>query len=108
MLNNHLRTAALAAAVALSLGTVAGCAVTRGQQTAGAFVDDTQITTAIKAKYAKDPSVAATAINVETMNNTVQLSGFAKSQEEKDRAGAIAADTEGVKAVRNNVIVQQP
>lgn len=106
MLKNHLRTAALASSIVLGLATFAGCAVGRGQETTGAYIDDAQITTAIKAKYAKDPAVAATSISVETLNNTVQLSGFAKSQTEKDRAGMIAADTEGVKSVRNNVIVQ--
>ncbi|MGD9942050.1 MAG: BON domain-containing protein [Burkholderiaceae bacterium] len=86
--------------------TTVGCAVGRGQQTAGQFVDDAAITTAIKSRYATDQTVAATSINVETLNGTVQLSGFAKSQAEKDRAAALAREARGVKAVRNDIIVR--
>lgn len=60
-----------------------GCAVVRGQQTTGSYVDDTAITTAVKARFVEDPAVAASSINVETLNGTVQLSGFAKSSAEK-------------------------
>ena len=60
-------------------GFTTGCAVGRGQETTGAYVDDTVITTEVKAKFASDPVVAATSISVETLNGTVQLRGFAKS-----------------------------
>ncbi len=83
-----------------------GCAVVRGQETAGAFVDDTAITTAVKAKYVEDKTVAATSINVETLNGTVQLSGFAKSQAEKDKAEALARGVKNVRAVRNDIAVR--
>ena len=53
-----------------------GCSVARNQQTVGSYVDDAGITTAVKAKMAEDKSVSATAISVETLNGTVQLSGF--------------------------------
>ncbi len=85
---------------------VSGCAVTRGQQSAGEYVDDSRITTAVKSRYATDPTVAATSINVETMNGTVQLSGFAKSQAEKDRAVALARQVNGVQAIKNDIIVR--
>lgn len=83
-----------------------GCSVMRGQQTTGAYLDDTNITANIKSAYAADQTVAATAISVETLNGTVQLSGFAKSQAEKDRAAAIARETKGVVAVRDNIVVR--
>lgn len=83
-----------------------GCAVGRGQSTAGEFVDDTAITTAVKAKFAEDKSVAATSISVETLNGTVQLSGFAKSAAEKSQAESIARGTKNVKSVRNNIVVR--
>ena len=78
----------------------------RDQQTVGSYVDDAGITTAIKAKYAEDKTVAATAISVETLNATVQISGFAKSQAEKDKAEAIARGTKGVREVRNSIVVR--
>jgi hyperosmotically inducible periplasmic protein len=83
-----------------------GCSVMRGQETTGAYVDDTSITTAIKAKFVEDKTVSAAAINVHTQNGTVQLSGFAKSQAEKSRAADIARSTKGVRDVRDDVIVR--
>ena len=72
--------AAIVAAVALLSAT--GCAVTRGQQTVGAYVDDATITTQIKSRMLDDKDVAGTSISVETLNGTVILSGFAKSSTE--------------------------
>ncbi|AVP57052.1 BON domain-containing protein [Pulveribacter suum] len=83
-----------------------GCSVARQQQSVGEYVDDAGITTAIKAKMAEDKNVAATSISVETLNGTVQLSGFAKSQAEKERAEAIARNTKHVRDVRNSVVVR--
>ena len=83
-----------------------GCAVVRDQQTVGSYVDDAAITTAVKAKMAEDKSVSAAAISVETLNGTVQLSGFAKSQAEKERAESIARNTKHVREVRNSIVVR--
>lgn len=83
-----------------------GCSVMRGQETAGAYVDDATITTAIKAKFVEDKSVDAASIKVETLKGTVQLSGFAKSQAEKMQAENIARNTKGVRAVQNNLTVR--
>lgn len=83
-----------------------GCAVIRGQETTGAYLDDTGITTAIKAKFVDDKLVSATAISVETLNGTVQLSGFAKSTTERNQAENIARNTKNVRAIRNNIIVR--
>ena len=100
------RLALIAAAMSAVLGVTAGCAVTRKQESVGAYVDDTVLTTRVKAKFAEDRAVSAMAINVETLQGTVQLSGFAKSAEEKAMAERIARDTSGVVAVRNNIIVR--
>ena len=78
----------------------------RGQETAGAYVDDTTITTTVKAKFADDPTVAATSISVETLNGTVQLRGFAKSSAEKSQAESIARGVKGVRSVSNDIIVR--
>lgn len=85
-----------------------GCAVAREQQTVGQYVDDTTITSQVKAKFADDGAVAATAISVETMKGLVQLSGFAKSWAERDRAEALARSVKGVTNVRNDIIVRVP
>ena len=101
-------TAVICAFAALAGMTVlsTGCAVVRGQETTGAFVDDAGITAMVKAKFVEDKTVAASAISVETLNGTVQLSGFAKSGAEKAQAEAIARGVKNVKAVRNDIIVR--
>ncbi len=83
-----------------------GCSVGRGQQTAGSYVDDAAITTAVKAKMAEDKTVSATSISVETLNGTVQLSGFAKSAAEKMQAENIARGVNNVRSVRNDIVVR--
>jgi hyperosmotically inducible periplasmic protein len=83
-----------------------GCAVIRGQETAGAYVDDVTITTAVKAKFVEDKTVDAGAIKVQTLNGTVQLSGFAKSNAEKAQAEFLARNTKGVRQVQNSLIVR--
>ena len=103
-MNIRNRFATLAAASALVL--TAGCAVTRGQETVGAYVDDAAITTSVKARMVEDKAVDAAAIKVETLNGTVMLSGFAKDSVEKSTAESIAMKVKGVKAVKNNVAVR--
>jgi hyperosmotically inducible periplasmic protein len=92
-------------AVALIAGT-AGCTVMRDQQTVGSYVDDTTITTRVKAKFAEDKTVSAMAIQVETLKGTVQLSGFAKSLDEKMTAERLARSVNGVADVRNDIVVR--
>lgn len=96
------------AAIALGIlvATTTGCAVSRGQETTGQYFDDTAITAKVKSAYASDPQVAATSISVETMQGTVLLSGFAKSQAEKDRAATLAREVKGVKSVKNDIVVR--
>jgi osmotically-inducible protein OsmY len=98
---------ALAAAGALGMATLTtGCAVARDQSTVGEYIDDATLTTRVKGKFAESPSVAATSISVETLNGTVQLSGFAKSSEERSMAESLARNTSGVKGVRNSIVVR--
>ena len=93
----------------LGLGAgLAGCAVTGGQSSVGQYVDDTTITSRVKTRFAKDDQVSASRIQVETLNGTVQLAGFVPTQDEKDRAGAIAREVPDVKEVRNNIVVRPP
>ena len=86
--------------------TLGGCAVTRGQETVGAYVDDTSITTQIKARYIDNKDVDAVAISVETLNGVVMLSGFAKSQAERSNAEMLARKVTGVRNVRNEIVVR--
>ncbi len=90
----------------LSLLGGVGCAVTDGQSSAGQYVDDATITTRVKARFAEDKTVSATRISVETVNGTVQLSGFAPTDAEKSRAAQIARGTPNVKEVRNSIVIE--
>lgn len=101
-----IRTTLAAAVAAVVLLSASGCAVTRGQETVGAYVDDTAITTSVKARFVENKEVDATSIRVETLNGTVMLSGFAKSTTERNTAESIARGVKGVKAVKNEIAVR--
>ena len=102
---NHRHTLG-AAAAAILLITASGCAVTRGQESTGAYVDDSAITSSVKARFVESTRVDASAISVETMKGTVMLSGFAKSADEKSSAESIALKVPGVVAVKNVIAVR--
>ena len=101
----YARAIAFAAITGITILSV-GCAVGRGQETAGAYIDDAAITTSVKAKMVEDKTVAASSISVETLNGTVQLSGFAKSTAEKAQAETLARGVKNVRAVRNDIVVR--
>lgn len=101
----YARALAFAAMAGITILST-GCAVGRGQETAGAYVDDAAITTSVKAKFVEDKTVSASSISVETLNGTVQLSGFAKSSAEKAQAENIARGVKNVRAVRNDIAVR--
>jgi hyperosmotically inducible periplasmic protein len=90
---------------AVTLGAT-GCAVTRGQESVGAYVDDTAITVAVKARFVEDALVDATSIRVETLKGTVMLSGFAKSTAEKTMAETLTWKVKGVTSVKNELAVR--
>ena len=101
----YVRAIAFAALAGITIVS-AGCAVGRGQETTGAYIDDAGITTAVKAKFIEDKTVSASSISVETLNGTVQLSGFAKSVAEKSRAAEIASSVKNVRSIRNDIVVR--
>ena len=103
----NIRTPLAAALIAVGAITMtAGCAVTRGQETVGAYVDDAAITTAVKGRFIDNKDVDASAIRVETLNGTVMLSGFAKSVKEKTTAEGITWKVAGVKSVKNEIAIR--
>ncbi len=102
----QIKTALAAAMMAAALLTTAGCAVGRGQETVGAYVDDAGITTLVKARMAESKAVSASSISVETLNGTVMLSGFAKSASEKADAESIARGVNNVTSVKNEIAVR--
>ncbi|OIN91050.1 MAG: transporter [Comamonadaceae bacterium CG1_02_60_18] len=102
----QFKTTLIAAMMATALLTTAGCAVSRGQETVGSYVDDAGITTLVKSRMAESKLVSASSISVETLNGTVMLSGFAKSLTEKSAAENIARGVNNVKSVRNEIAIR--
>ena len=102
----NFRTSLTITAMAVAVFATAGCAVSRDQQTTGAYIDDATITSQVKSRMLDNPDVAGTSISVETLNGTVMLSGFAKNTTEKTTAERIARDVNGVKEVKNQIAVR--
>jgi hyperosmotically inducible periplasmic protein len=92
--------------LAASLIALSGCAITRGQESVGAYIDDSAITTSVKARFVENRNVDAASIKVETLNGTVMLSGFAKNGVERSTAESIARSVGGVREVRNEISVR--
>jgi osmotically-inducible protein OsmY len=93
--------------IAAFLGTVLiGCTSTRTQESTGEYIDDTTITTKVKSKLMLAKDTTGTAINVETFKGIVQLSGFVKTEQEKQRAEEITRTVGGVKEVENKISIR--
>jgi hyperosmotically inducible periplasmic protein len=92
------------ASLALLIGS--GCAVSRGQESVGDYVDDATITTQVKSRFVENKQVDAAAISVETMKGTVMLSGFAKNATERVTAESIARGVKGVTSVKNEIAIR--
>jgi hyperosmotically inducible protein len=92
--------------LAVSLASMAGCAATPQHEGTGEYVDDSVITTKVKAAILEDPTLKVAEINVETFKGTVQLSGFVASQAAADKAVQVARSIRGVKAVKNDMRIK--
>ena len=101
--NRTIRRAVATLAIAAA---ISGCAAFSGRETAGEYLDDTTVTSRVKAEIFKDSTLKTMEISVETMQDEVQLSGFVDSSQSKTRAGDIARNVEGVHGLRNNLVVR--
>lgn len=88
---------------ALMLSSVVGCASTAKQESTGQYIDDSAITTGVKAAILNAPTLKVSEINVETFKGTVQLSGFVSSAENIATASSVARTVNGVKSVKNDL-----
>ena len=92
--------------VIMMIAAFVACASTPQQSSTGEVVDDSVITTKIKTQLAADEFLKSFQISVETRKGIVELSGFVDSQKAKDRASQIARGVDGVKSVKNALIVK--
>jgi osmotically-inducible protein OsmY len=105
-MRKQMKNVLVAAMVAIAAIYSSGCSVATGQRSMGDVVDDSTITSRVKSRFVEDKLVAANRINVETLKGVVQLSGFAISEAERQKAAQIAAAVPGVKQVQNAIAVK--
>src|SRR5512138_1276259 len=92
--------------LAVLLVTAAGCASTPKQESAGEYIDDSVITTSVKAAIFNEPTLKSAEINVETFKGVVQLSGFVSSQASINKAVEVARKVKGVTGVKNDMRIK--
>jgi len=88
------------------LASVIGCASTASHEGTGGYVDDSALTTKVKAALLSTANVDSTEITVESFKGVVKLSGFLDSEDMIDRAVKAASGVNGVKSVTNNLTVK--
>jgi osmotically-inducible protein OsmY len=92
--------------VAAPMSAFTGYAATEKNETTGQYVDDSVITTKVKAAIFKVKTLKTLQINVKTYQGVVQLSGFVDSTQSVRKAREVAGNVEGVKAVKNDLMVK--
>lgn len=103
-MNTFKRVTAFFAAITMMF--MLGCASTAKHEGTGEYIDDTVITTKVKAKILDEPGLKSAEINVETFKGIVQLSGFVSSQANINRAAELARSVKGVTSVKNDMRVK--
>jgi osmotically-inducible protein OsmY len=93
-------------ATVLSLALVAGCAASPTHESTGQYVDDAAITAKVKTQLFTAKDVSASDISVQTVGGAVQLSGFARTDQERQRAAEIAGSVPGVTQVHNDIRIR--
>lgn len=95
----YISTALMALILAMSLG----CASNSTQSSTGEYVDDSVITTKVKAAIFNEPTLKSAEINVETYKGVVQLSGFVSSDADIAKAVEVSRSVKGVRSVKNDM-----
>ena len=80
-----------------------GCASTAKHEGTGEYIDDSVITTKVKAAIVNEPTLKSSEINVETYKGVVQLSGFVSTEADIDKAVTVTRNVKGVTSVKNDM-----
>ena len=83
-----------------------GYAAEQKNETTGQYVDDSVITTKVKAAIFKESSLKTFQIKVTTYKGIVQLSGFVDSAQSVTKASEVAGSVESVLSVKNDLTVK--
>lgn len=86
---------------------ITGCQVVRGERTVSQYSQDSNITSKVKYRLAKNDEVSASRVRVETDKGVVLLSGFVLNSHQKAVASRVAKSVDGVKAVKNNLVTEE-
>jgi hyperosmotically inducible protein len=105
-MRNPIKTSLVVIGLALG-GSLAACAQTATNESTGAYVDDTAITTKVKAAIFDDSTLKVLDIHVTTTKNVVQLSGFVSSRPMIGHASDVVGKVAGVRSVQNDLVVRQ-
>ena len=110
-MKTHLNPRTLTALISLvgalaAAGLTAGCASSQNHDSTGQYVDDTGITTRVKAALLRDDNVKSFEISVKTMKGVVQLSGFVDTEDQKAAATRDAMAVAGVKDVKDDLALR--
>jgi len=100
---NQMSKILSAALLAVTLVSVVGCSSTSQKEGTGEYIDDSVITTKVKAAIFNEATLKSTEINVETFKGVVQLSGFVNSQADINKAVEVARSVRGVTSVKNDM-----
>jgi osmotically-inducible protein OsmY len=96
------------AVAVMALLTLLGCAATSGREGTGQSIDDAAITAKVQSSFVTDPLMSTSAINVETRQGVVHLSGSVTSEQERYRAIQLVQSVAGVKEIIvRNLVVQR-
>ncbi len=90
----------------LLIASFSGCAATATRESTGQYIDNSVITSKVKAALFDEPTLKSMQINVESFKGEVQLSGFVDSAQSVKKAGEVARSVEGVVSVKNDLVVK--
>jgi hyperosmotically inducible periplasmic protein len=91
--------------VSLAALAVVFAAPAMAQKSVSNMVDDGTIAASVKASLLTEKGVPSSDVNVEVYKGVVLLSGFVKTQAERDAAGKVARNVKDVGSVRNQLVV---
>ena len=100
---NRINRTIAALLSAMVLAVMLGCGSTPQREGTGEYIDDTVITTKVKAVLLADPDTKVLQVNVETFKGVVQLSGFVSTQAIASRAVELTRAIKGVTEVKNDM-----
>lgn len=88
------------------LTALLGCESTDKTQSTGQILDDSVITTKVKAAIFEEPALKTMQINIKTFKGVVQISGFVDSVQNALKAGEVVKNVPGITEVRNDLVIK--